>query len=90
MPHGRSATRDPHRGPTQGSHSGDPHRGPAQGTHTGDPHTGDGPTEDPPPEGRAAQGTHTERTQTTEVTPGSDTHIWTLRIRYSILVLQIL
>ena len=50
MPHGRSATRDPHRGPTQGTHTegthtGDPHRGPAQGTHTGDPHRGEGPTE---------------------------------------------
>ena len=38
----RSATRDPPRGPTQGTHTegthtGDPHRGPAQGTH---PHRG--------------------------------------------------
>ena len=69
MPRGRSATRDPHRGPTQGTHTegthtGDPHRGPAQGTHTGDPHRGEGPTEDAPPEGRATQGTHTEHTQT--------------------------
>jgi len=44
----RSATRDPHRGPTQGTptegtHIGDPHRGPTQGTHT---------------EGRAPQRTH--------------------------------
>jgi len=67
----RSATRDPHRGPsqgthTEGTHTGDPHRGPAQGqgTHTGDPHRGEGPTEDPPPEGRATQGTHTGHTQT--------------------------
>ena len=58
-------TGDPHRGPTQGTYTGDPHRGPAQGTHTGDPHRGEGPTEDPPPEGRATQGTHTEHTQTT-------------------------
>jgi len=68
MPHGRGATRDPHRGPTQGTHTegthtGDPHRGPAQGTHTGGPHRGEGPTEDPPPEGRATQGTHIEHTQ---------------------------
>ena len=34
------------------------------GTHTGDPHRGEGPAEDPPPEGRATQGTHTEYTQT--------------------------
>jgi len=58
----RSATRDPHRGSTQGTHTEgthteDPHRGPAQGTHTGDPHRGEGPTEDPPPEGRVTQGT---------------------------------
>jgi len=51
MPHGRSATRDPHRGPTQGTHTegthtGDPHRGPTQGTHT---------------EGRAPQRTHHRR-----------------------------
>jgi len=65
----RSATRDPHRGPTQrgptqGTHTGDPHRRPTQrgGPHRG-PTTG-GPTEDPPPEGRATQGTHTEHTQT--------------------------
>jgi len=56
-------------GPTQGTHTEDPHRGgpqrgPAQGTHTGDQHRGEGPTEDPPPEGRATQGTHTEHTQT--------------------------
>jgi len=38
--------------------------GPTQG-NTGDPHRGEGPTEDPPPEGRATQGTHTEHTQTT-------------------------
>jgi len=67
-----SATRNPHRGPTQGTHTegthtGDPHRGPAQGTHTGDPHRGEGPTEDPPPEGRATQGTHTEHTQTVSI-----------------------
>jgi len=51
MPHGtqRDGTRGPPRGPTQG-------------THTGDPHRGQGPTEDPPPEGRATQGTHTEHT----------------------------
>jgi len=41
------------------------YEGPPQGTHTGDPHRGEGPTEDPPPEGRATQGTHTEYTQTT-------------------------
>jgi len=47
----RGATRDPHRGPTQGTHTegthtGDPQRGPAQGPHTGDPHRGPhrGPT----------------------------------------------
>jgi len=65
-------TGDPHRGPTQGTHTegtytGDPHRGPAQGTLTGDPHRGEGPTEDPPPEGRATQGTHTEHTQTISI-----------------------
>jgi len=70
----RRSTRDPQKGPTQGTHTegthtegthtGDPHRGPAQGTHTGDPHRGEGPTEDPPPEARATQGTHTEHTQT--------------------------
>jgi len=49
-------TGDPHRGPTQ--------RGPTQGTQTGDPHRGEGPTEDPPPERRATQGTHTGHTQT--------------------------
>ena len=38
--------------------------GPTHGIHTGDPHRGEGPTEDPPPEGRATQGTHTEHTQT--------------------------
>jgi len=32
---------------------------------TGDPHRGEDPIEDPPPEGRATQGTHTEHTQTT-------------------------
>jgi len=31
---------------------------------TGDPHRGEDPAEDPPPEGRATQGTHTEHTQT--------------------------
>ena len=31
---------------------------------TGDPNRGEDPTEDPPPEGRATQGTHTEHTQT--------------------------
>jgi len=31
---------------------------------TGDPHSGEDPAEDPPPEGRATQGTHTEHTQT--------------------------
>jgi len=56
-------------GRTEGTHTGDPHRGdphrgPTQGTRTGDPHRGEGPTEDPPPEGRATQGTHTEHTQT--------------------------
>jgi len=71
----RSATRDPHRGPTQGTHTegthtGDPHRGPAQGTHTGDPHRGEGPTDYPSPEGRATQGTHTEHTQTPVTCPG--------------------
>ena len=30
-----------------------------------DPHRGEDPAEDPPPEGRATQGTHTEHTQTT-------------------------
>jgi len=53
----------------RGTHTGDPHRGPTQrgttqGTQTGDPHRGEGPTEDPPPEGRATQGTHTGHTQT--------------------------
>jgi len=66
MPH--DATRRDER-PPQGTHSGDPHRGDphrgtTQGTPTGDPHRGEGPTEDPPPEGRATQGTHTEHTQT--------------------------
>ena len=65
----RVGPRDPHRGPTQGTHTGDPHRsppqkGPPQGTQTGDPHRGEGPTEDPPPERRATQGTHTGPTQT--------------------------
>jgi len=31
---------------------------------TGDPHRGEDPAEDPPPEGRATQGTHTEHTKT--------------------------
>ena len=31
---------------------------------TGDPHRGEDPAEDPPPEGRATQGTHTEHTDT--------------------------
>jgi len=31
---------------------------------TGDPHRGGGAAEDPPPEGRAIQGTNTEHTQT--------------------------
>jgi len=31
---------------------------------TGDPHRGEDPTEDPPPEGRATQGNHTEHKQT--------------------------
>jgi len=53
-------TGGPHRGDP---HRGDPHRGPTQGTHTGDPHRGEGPTEDPPLEGRATQGTHTGHTQ---------------------------
>jgi len=71
MPH--DATRRDE-GPTQGTHTGDPltgdplrgdpHRGPTQGTHTGDPHRGEGPTEDPPPEGRATQGTQTGHIQT--------------------------
>jgi len=30
---------------------------------TGDQHGGEGPAEDPPPEGRATQGTHTEHIQ---------------------------
>jgi len=47
----RDGPRDPHRGPTQGTHTGDPHRGdphrgPKQGTHT---------------EGRAPQRTHHRR-----------------------------
>jgi len=42
--------------------------GPTQGTHTGDPHRGEGPTEDPPPEGRVTQGTNTEHTQTPSAT----------------------
>jgi len=41
--------------------------GPTQGAHTGDPHRGEGPTEDPPPEGRATQGAHTEDTQTLNI-----------------------
>jgi len=60
MPHGTQRAEVP----TQGTHTGDPHRGPTQGTHKGNPHKGEGPTEDPPPEGRATQGTHTEHTQT--------------------------
>jgi len=31
---------------------------------TGDPHKGEDPAEDPPPEGRATQGTHTDHRQT--------------------------
>jgi len=31
---------------------------------TGDPHREEDPAEDPPPEGRATQGTYTEHTQT--------------------------
>jgi len=31
---------------------------------TGDPHRGEVPAKDPPPKGRATQGTHTEHTQT--------------------------
>jgi len=31
---------------------------------TGDPHRGEDPAEEPPPEGRATQGTHTEHTLT--------------------------
>jgi len=31
---------------------------------TRDPHRGEDPAEDPPPEGRATQGTHIERTPT--------------------------
>jgi len=57
-------TGDPHRGDPHRSDTGVPHRGPFQGTHAGDPHRGEGPTEDPPPEGRVTQGTHTEHTQT--------------------------
>jgi len=56
MPHDATrGPRDPHRGPTQGTHTG---------TQTGDPHRGEDPAEDPPPEGRATQGTHTGHTQT--------------------------
>jgi len=78
----RSATGDPHRGPTQGTHTegthtGDPHRGPAQSPDTGDPHRGEGPTEDPPPEGRATQGTHTKHTQTR---PHSEKSLDTTRV----------
>jgi len=63
--HVEGPTQGTHTGdPQEGTHTGDPHRGPAQGTHTGDPHRGEGPTEDPPPEARATQGTHTEHTQT--------------------------
>jgi len=65
----RVGPRDFNRGPTKGTHTGDPHRGdphrgPTQGTQTGDPHRGEGPTDDPPPEGRVTQGTHTGHTQT--------------------------
>jgi len=72
----RDGPRDPHRGPTQGLHTGDPHRGdpqrgPTQGTQTGDPHRDEGPTEDPPPKGRAKQGdphrTHTDSLLTSRV-----------------------
>ena len=51
MPQGCSATRDPHRGPTQ--------RGPTQGTHTEDPYKG--PTQGTHTEGRAPQRTHHRR-----------------------------
>ena len=49
-------TRDPHRGPTQGTHT---QRGPTQGTHTGDLHRG--PTQGTHTEGRAPQRTHHRR-----------------------------
>ena len=55
---------------TQRDGTRDPHRGPTQGTHTGE-----GPTEDPPSEGRATQGTHTGHTQIDpyeDDTPGED------------------
>jgi len=42
--------------------------GTRQGTPaTGDQHRGEGLAEDPPPEGMATQGTHTEHTQTSRI-----------------------
>jgi len=80
----RSATRDPHRGPTQGTHTegthtegtltGDSHRGPTQGTHTEER-----APQDPLPEGRATQVTHTEHTQTTRIRRGDTGRI---RVKY--------
>jgi len=52
--------RDPHRGPTQGTHTGDPHRGPTQGTHT----EGRAPQMTHHRRGGPTQGTHTGQTQT--------------------------
>jgi len=51
-------------GPTQGTHTGDPHRGPTQGTHTEGTHTGDphrGPKQGTRTEGRAPRRTHHRR-----------------------------
>jgi len=44
-----SATGDPHRGPTQGTHTGDPNKGPTQrgGGHRGPTIGGEGHTGDP-------------------------------------------
>jgi len=39
---------------------------------TGDPHRGEDPTEDPPPEGMATQGNHSEHTQTDAFRFGAD------------------
>jgi len=83
----RSATRDPHRGSTQGTHTeGAPQRGPTQGTHTGDPHRGPtqsgGPHRGPTTGGEGHTGdphrTHTDKTHTHTHTPTEnntpDTH----------------
>jgi len=70
MPHDAcDGPRDPHRGPTQGTHTGDPtQRGPTEGTHTGDPNRGptqrEGPHRGPTTGGEGHTGdphrTHTD------------------------------